>query len=198
MTDKRRTNGSKNIFKVPKWSTGTKTVPYYELRLKDLERWGQVPPLAIDFVVKLHQFFYVILSIQILAKGQEGLNRCSMTFLKVLSLRVQPLLFANRFQGRPQWRRAMIGGLIRGLNDTFFRIFVRNASLAISGAGYICDKPPRKLFWHAFLNIVVNLRFQISRWSRLPTLHYTRHNSSGQCRNFLLSVGPKIVVSTGL
>lgn len=81
---------------------------------------------------------------------------------------------------------AMRGGLIRGLNDTLFRIFVRNASLAISGAGFICDQPPRKLFSHAFLNIGVNRRFQISRWSRLPTLHYTRHNSSGQCQNFLL------------
>ena len=34
-----------------------------------------------------------------------------------------------------------------------------------------------------FLTLVVNRRFQISRWSRLPTLHYTRHNSSGQCQN---------------
>lgn len=93
----------------------------------------------------------------------------------------------------------MRGGLIRGLNDTLFRIFVRNASLAISGAGFICDQPPRKLFSHAFLNIGVNRRFQISRWSRLPTLFIIHGITQvDSAKTFCFSVGPKIVVSTGL
>ena len=93
---------------------------------------------------------------------------------------------------------AMRGGLIRGLNDTLFRIFVRNASLAISGAGFICDKPPRKLFSHAFLNMVSTLgsKYLIGLACQHCIIHGITQVDSA--KTFCFSVGPKIVVSTGL
>ena len=67
--------------------------------------------------------------------------------------------------------------------------------LCLSGAlASSVEKPRRKLFSHAFLNIDVNRRFQISRWSHFPTLHHP----CGQYKNFQLSVDPKMVMSTGL